>query len=115
MSKIKNEYEIEGCIRCSLCKWVDTWEFSDSRFLRICPAISRYTWDSYSAHGKLDIAMAINIGKLDPKKSETITDIVYKCNLCGGCDVMCKRSLDLNVLEALKSSRASELPAANVQ
>jgi Fe-S oxidoreductase len=105
MSLKEYEWDIDGCLRCSLCKWVDTWEFSDERFLRICPAISRYQWDSYSAHGKLDIAKGILTGLLDPLKSASVADIVYKCNLCGGCDVMCKRNLDLDVLPALKSIR----------
>jgi Fe-S oxidoreductase len=105
MSLKDYEWDIDGCIRCSLCKWTNPWEFSDERFLRICPAISRYLWDAYSAHGKLDVAKAVMIGRLDPHESETITDVVYQCNLCGGCDVMCKRSLDLDVLPALKSIR----------
>jgi Fe-S oxidoreductase len=105
MSLADFRYDIDGCLRCSLCKWVDPWSALDERFLRICPSIERYTWDAYSAQGRLDIAKAVAEGKLDPTESETITDIVYQCTMCGGCDTMCKRSLDLDVLESLKALR----------
>jgi Fe-S oxidoreductase len=73
------------------------------RFAQICPSVKRYLFDAYSCQGRMDIALAIMDGKLD--YTPRLLDIIYKCTLCGACDVMCKRCMDLEpllVLEALR-------------
>jgi len=73
------------------------------RFAQICPSVKRYLFDAYSCQGRLDIALAIMDGKLD--YTPRLLDIIYKCTLCGACDVMCKRCVDLEpllILEALR-------------
>ena len=52
----------------------------------------------------LTLAKALLEGKLEitPK----FLDIIYKCTLCGACDMRCKRNLDIEVLLTIESLRA---------
>lgn len=91
------------CNRCGNCKIIDAVYLRSSRFSQICPAFGRYLFDAYSAQGKMDIALAMLDGTLGytPK----MLDVIYRCMLCGGCDVMCKRSFDSEPLLVLESLR----------
>jgi Fe-S oxidoreductase len=55
------------------------------------------------ASGRLKIADALIEKRLD--YSPYLLEVIYQCNLCGACDVGCKRNLDLEIeltLEALR-------------
>ena len=97
-------YDAYNCTRCSNCKWMDHVYMKSSRFTEICPSSARYLFDAYSAQGRMDIASAL-LGKelhLDPK----VLDVIYTCTLCGACDTMCKRNIDLEILDTLKELRS---------
>lgn len=98
-----------SCIRCANCKWIDQNYTRSSRFSRICPINVRYGFDAYSGGGLLTIARAMLEGRLEFRP--TLLDVVYRCTLCGACDVRCKRNLDIEVLltvEALRSKVVEE-------
>ncbi len=97
-------HEVNSCIRCSMCKFVDTVWTQSARFARQCPINTRYAFNLYSAPGLMYCAQGIMDNQLEftPK----LLDALYKCTLCGACDVRCKRNLDpeiLSVIEALKA------------
>ncbi len=91
------------CMRCSNCKWMDHVYLKSYRFAQICPSVTRYSFDAYSGQGRLDVALGMMDGKLS--YSPQLLDIVYKCTLCGACDIMCKRCVDLEVLSVLEALR----------
>jgi len=95
-----------NCSRCSNCKWVDAWEVRDARFSKICPSIHYYLYDAYSCQGRMDMALALVSGRLNYEDSPLITDIFNKCNMCGGCDAMCKRVQDMEPLRVIWEMRA---------
>ncbi len=103
MSLEKFAWDAVNCPRCSLCKWVDPWELSSERFAKVCPSSARYLFDAYSCQGRLDIAFGLIRDELD--FTESLLDIVYQCNFCGACDIMCKRSRELEPLLMLKALR----------
>jgi len=76
------------------------------RFSKICPSNARYLFDAYSCQGKIDIARAIMEGELDYKDSLELIEIIYKCTLCGACDIMCKFFMDMEPLLIFKELRA---------
>lgn len=96
-------YDALSCPRCSNCKWVDHVYVRSHRFAKICPINVRYGFNAYSAHGMLDIALALLDGRLG--YTPGLLDVVYKCTLCGACDVRCKRNLDLEILLVLEGLR----------
>ena len=96
-------YDMSRCIRCKACKWVDHIYMPGVQFGTICPSERRYQFDSYSAYGRLKLALAVMDGRLD--FSEKMLDAVYRCTLCGACDVGCKRNLDLEILLSLEALR----------
>jgi Fe-S oxidoreductase len=97
------EREMQRCIRCSECKWIPLAEIKSWRFAQVCPSIGRYNLHSYSGGGKLIMGMAMLNGRLD--YSEDYLDILYRCNLCGGCDISCKCNKDMEPLASIQEIR----------
>jgi Fe-S oxidoreductase len=97
------KHQAETCVRCSYCKFIDLNWVKSSRFSRQCPIDTRYRFNLYSAHGLLHAALAELGGKLEftPK----LTDALWHCTLCGGCDIRCKRNLDVEVLQVIETLR----------
>jgi len=73
------------------------------RFAKICPLSARHGFNAYSAHGLLDLALAVMDGRLG--NTPGLSDAVFKCLLCGACDVRCKRNLDIEVLQVIEALR----------
>jgi len=96
-------YDIEMCLRCSSCKWVDPMWSKSKRYNKICPINARYHFDSYSCQGLMDISLALLNGEISYNK--TLADIVYHCTLCGACDIMCKRTLETERLLVIEELR----------
>ena len=97
-------HDAVACIRCANCKWIDQNYTRSHRFSKICPINLRYGFDAYSGGGMLTIARAMLEGRLEFAPS--LLDILYKCTLCGACDVRCKRNLDIEVLLTLEALRS---------
>ena len=95
-----------NCARCSVCKWVDSWEVKSARFAKICPSSLYYLFDAYSCQGRMDVSLALIDGTLKYEDSPALLDIFYKCNMCGGCDAMCKRVQDMEPLRVIQEMRA---------
>jgi Fe-S oxidoreductase len=74
-------------------------------FAHRCPSIQYGRYISYGAAGKCAIIWDLITGALD-WNSPSVLDIAYMCTLCGGCDVGCKRNLDLEIQLMLESLRA---------
>jgi Fe-S oxidoreductase len=96
-------YDINSCGRCSDCKWVDYSYITGKEFAKICPSNARYIFDAYSCQGRMDIGLGLIKGELEITPS--LVEAVYKCQLCGGCDIRCKRSLQIEPLQVLESLR----------
>jgi len=95
-----------NCGRCSVCKWIDSWEVKDARFAQVCPSVAKYYFDAYSCQGRMDVTLALLEGRLDYEKSPKLLDVMYKCNTCGGCDASCKRVRDAEPLRVMLDTRA---------
>jgi len=97
------KHQAELCPRCNYCKFIDLNWIKSSRFARQCPIDTRYKFNLYSAHGLLHTALAELEGTLEftPK----LIDALWQCTLCGGCDIRCKRNLDIEVLQVIETLR----------
>jgi len=96
-----------NCARCSVCKWVDSWEVKSARFAKICPSSLYYLFDAYSCQGRMDVSLALIDGTLKYEDSPGLLGIYYKCNMCGGCDAMCKRVQDMEPLRVIQEMRTT--------
>jgi Fe-S oxidoreductase len=95
--------QLERCCRCSNCKsvplaLVKSWEFG-----RVCPSIEKYNFHAYSAGGRIVIAYGLATGRIE--YSDSLLDIIYRCQLDGACDVSCKAGMG-GMLEPLGIMRA---------
>ena len=105
MSKLeKYRWDAYSCIRCSNCKWVDPVWMQSQRYSKICPINANHYFDVYSGQGLFDFVYGKLYGTLD--YTPRLLDALYKCTLCGACDIMCKRNLDLEVIETIEELRA---------
>ncbi len=97
--------DMEGCSRCSSCKWVPFNQMKSWRFSKNCPSITRYNFHAYSGSGKMIMANSILQGRSE--LNEAVADIVYHCQLCGACDAACKAYRDdIDINEVLLEFRA---------
>jgi Fe-S oxidoreductase len=81
------------CMRCSECKWIPLAKISNWRFAHQCPSISRYKFHAYSGGGRLAMGLSMLEGRIG--YTNDFLDILYRCNMCGACEVSCKCNKDL--------------------
>jgi Fe-S oxidoreductase len=96
-------FDMSRCIKCKGCYWVDHIYMPGVQYSTRCPSATKYLFDAYGAYGRVRIGLGVNEGKLE--YNDKVLEVLYTCQLCGACDVGCKRNLDLEIeltLEALR-------------
>ncbi len=96
--------DMERCSQCSYCKWIPFDQIKSWRFAKGCPSIAYNNFMSYSARGRFAVALSLLNGQ--STYTDRVLDIVYKCLLCGSCDVadkICRYNLE--PLEMMKELR----------
>lgn len=73
-------------------------------FSIICPSYREYKFHSHSGGGRVVMAMACHEGR--GEITEQTRDAIFQCTLCGGCDMACKYSSDIEILEMMYALRA---------
>jgi len=92
------------CTRCAYCKWIPLDLVKSWRFSKGCPSIEYNHFHSYSAGGRLVTALSLMEGR--SQITAPVVDSVFKCQMCGNCDVACKLCrYDMEPLEALHELR----------
>ena len=87
-----------------MCKFIPMEVISGYDFASVCPSISRYHFHSYSAGGKLNMALALLDNRIE--YTDKLIEMIYQCQICGGCDVSCKYNRDMEPMEAIYQFRA---------
>lgn len=98
------EFDMEGCSRCSYCKFIPHVVTKRKETSTVCPSIARYNFHGYSGGGKLIAGLALLRNRID--YSDKFLDMIYQCQMCGACDVSCKNARDMEPYEALIELRA---------
>jgi len=94
------------CTRCAYCKWIPFDLVKSWRFSKGCPSIEYGKFHSYSAGGRLITALSLLEGR--STVTEKVIDTVFKCTLCGQCDVSCKMCrYDLEPLADMRELRST--------
>lgn len=99
----KYRWDLVNCERCSMCKWLHPWSVKSKDRASICPSMQKYKYDAYSAQGRFDLARALLEGEIE--LTPRAVEVIYACTLCGGCDVTCKFTRDMEPLEILHELR----------
>ena len=98
--------DMEGCSRCSSCKWVPFNQVKSWRYSHNCPAISRYNFHSYSGSGKMIMGLSMLTGRSE--LTENVAEIIFTCQLCGACDTACKVYRDdIDLMDVLLEMRTN--------
>lgn len=106
MALAEYEADMAACSRCSSCKWVPFNQIKSWRFARNCPALARFSFHAYSGTGRMSMGLSVLKGRSE--LSEEVAEIIYRCQLCGACDVSCKVYRDdIDLSEVLMELRAS--------
>ncbi|MHB8895913.1 MAG: (Fe-S)-binding protein [Candidatus Geothermincolia bacterium] len=97
--------DMSGCSRCSSCKWVPFNQIKSWRFAKSCPSIDRFNLQAYSGSGRMIMGLSMLEGRSE--LNDDVTDIIYRCQMCGACDVACKVYRDdIDLTEVLLELRA---------
>jgi Fe-S oxidoreductase len=80
--------DMMSCVRCSSCKWVPFNQIKSSRFAKNCPSICRHNFHSYSGSGRINMGLSLLEGRSE--LTETVSEVIYSCQMCGACDTHCK-------------------------
>jgi Fe-S oxidoreductase len=105
--------DMKTCCRCSVCKWIHLERLKGYDFAKICPSIAKYNYRAYSGGGRIGLGMALLEGHLD-YESPKLQEVIYNCQMCGGCDTSCKYMMDMEVLEPMNEIRAELVKRGNV-
>jgi len=92
------------CVRCSLCKFPPLVTVESARFSSACPSYHEYKIHSHCGGGR--VVMALSLGEGRAEISDEARDAFFQCTLCGACDIACKYSSDIEILEMLYALRA---------
>jgi Fe-S oxidoreductase len=106
MSLHELKRDMEGCSRCSHCKWAPHLQIKSWRFAKACPSVDRYNFHAYSGGGKMNMACSI----LEERSALTdaVAHVVYRCQLCGACQVACHAYRDdIDLADVLLEFRAT--------
>jgi Fe-S oxidoreductase len=87
------------CIRCNMCKFPPLARVESHAHSMGCPAYEHFQFTSSSGGGLVIMANSLMEGRAEV--SDAVQKTVYGCTLCGLCDVSCKFSTDIEVLETL--------------
>jgi len=103
LAEYKND--MEGCSRCSSCKWVPYNQVKSWRFAKNCPSVDRFNFQAYSGSGRMIMGLSMLEGRSE--LNDDVTDIIYRCQMCGACDTACKVYRDdIDITEVLLELRA---------
>ncbi len=104
MKELKDYKElVRQCLRCSMCKWIPQVQIQSQEFATICPSYDHFNFHTYSGGGKMIISLSLLMDRL--KYDEKLAEIIYKCSMCGGCDISCKYLHKIEIIEILQSLR----------
>lgn len=98
--------EVWHCNRCNMCYEVFGWYMKSLEFSAICAPFAHHWFAAYSAAGKMHITRALVEEEMDWEDSELLPDIIFRCNMCGGCTINCLRIMENSPLEVFKALRA---------
>jgi Fe-S oxidoreductase len=73
------------------------------QYANVCPSIARYQFHAYSGGGRMGFGTAMLEKRLE--YTDTLLEVVYNCQMCGGCDISCKYAMDMEVLEPINEFR----------
>ena len=98
--------EVWHCNRCNMCKEVFGWYMKSNEFSDICPPFAFHKWETYSAQGRMHIARALIDKEFDWEDSKRLSEIIFTCEMCGGCTANAIRIMEESPLEVFRALRA---------
>jgi len=88
------------CCRCSLCKFPPLAQIKSHRFSGVCCSMDYGFFHAWSGSGKIIMGLSLLENRVD-EITETMRDAFLQCTLCGACDVSCKYSTNIEVLDTI--------------
>lgn len=95
--------DMDMCCRCSACKFIPMQRVKGLQYANVCPSIARYNYHAYSGGGRLNTASSMI--KNGFNYTDKLIDIVFNCQMCGGCGVSCNYAMDMEIQEPINEFR----------
>ena len=98
--------EVWHCNRCNMCKEVFGWYMGSNEFSDLCPSFAFRKWETYAAQGRMHLARALIEEEIGWDDSELLPQIIFSCDMCGGCTINALRIMEESPLEVFRALRA---------
>lgn len=86
------------CARCSLCKFPPLAQIRSHRFSSVCCSMDYGFFHAWSGSGKIILGLSLLENRVEGI-TDIMRDAILQCSLCGACDVSCKYSTNIEVLD----------------
>lgn len=96
-------HDMELCNRCSMCKFIPLDQIKGLEYAGVCPSIAQYNFHSYCGGGRLNIALALIDNRIEYTRE--MLNTIYRCQMCGACDVLCKLGNEIEVFQTIQHMR----------
>jgi Fe-S oxidoreductase len=96
-------HDMELCNRCSMCKFIPLDQIKGLEYSRVCPSVSKFNFHSYCGGGRLNFALALVDNRIG--YTPEMLDTIYRCQMCGACDVLCKLGNEMEVFQTIQQTR----------
>jgi heterodisulfide reductase subunit D len=104
---------VSRCYKCGYCKFtgpvISQVEIREAPFYVNCPSYEKFSFETYSASGRVWAAKGLVDGDL--KWSDRLIDIAYACTTCGNCSNQCAYEISKNVVQIIEALREDAVRA----
>ncbi|TFF88028.1 MAG: (Fe-S)-binding protein, partial [Promethearchaeota archaeon] len=98
----KIESDAMYCMKCGLCRDVMPSEIKSDKYHDLCPSGCEFLFEAYYAPGRCEIARAILREEFDFDDSPKLLHTIYTCTTCGACDITCRYTSSLGIVQPSK-------------
>ena len=98
------KHDMQRCTRCTYCTWVPFEDQVGDEFIKGCPSEQKYLFNLYTACGKWNLGYSLINDRIDI--NDRFQDSVFRCQMCGLCDVSCKSTNEIETLDYMYELRS---------
>lgn len=93
------------CVKCKVCSMANPQEVNNYRFSSNCISGTYYKFEAYYPPGRFEIVRALTTDPPELEITPELLKLVYRCTLCGWCQIICGEMKALEPTNAFMALR----------